>query len=255
MNLFLRELRDRWHEQKRISAATGNGRTCQLMDSGFLDWLDDQLAGGADLVADERPFAYWSRAEANIAIEEGWVLTNNSADCVCVSRLDNPADVEPPLNYTEPKFEGDEQAQGFVATRAANGSRMHILALYLCGFSVEESMTAPPAGSLLRLPEHCDNEDTPQAPITAPALPQAPITAPELPQAPITAHELLALLGDFIRAWPSLARQRCLYGASYDGDNDSGSIIIHTARRDTPTHTQEWLISSSHVADVTDEPA
>ena len=82
-----------------------------------------------------KPFDLWPEWAANKAIEEGWILTNDSSEIVTISRLDAPGDVEG-LGFTEPKFPDDQRANAHVARRAASGSSLHLLAVWLQGYEV-----------------------------------------------------------------------------------------------------------------------
>ena len=75
----------------------------------------------------------WTKECWDVAANEGWVLSNwdfGDGDVVWISRIDNPADWED-LPFEDPKFEGDLEAQEFVAETALEGSRVHLLALFL----------------------------------------------------------------------------------------------------------------------------
>jgi len=77
-------------------------------------------------------------------MEEGWILTNDSSGRVTISRLDAPGDVEG-LGFTEPKFKDDAAANHHVASYAAGGSFLHLLAIWLQGYRVDdETEVLPP---------------------------------------------------------------------------------------------------------------
>jgi hypothetical protein len=66
-----------------------------------------------------------------IARQEGWTVCDVYG-VLEILRLDDPSEFE--LGYDDPKFEGDADAVAFVASRAADGSEYHQLALKLVSF-------------------------------------------------------------------------------------------------------------------------
>ena len=75
----------------------------------------------------------WSARFESAAAQEGWILTNNSAQETIVAKLDVPEDWtdkngEPLLDFKEPKFGWDEDAQDHVCKLASAGSLMHQVA-------------------------------------------------------------------------------------------------------------------------------
>ena len=90
-----------------------------------------------------KPFDVWPRQAANLAIEEGWLLTNDSAGRVTIARLDDPGSVEG-LDFTEPNFETDQAANDFVVHRAMEGSHVHLLAVWLQGHEVDADLQVNP---------------------------------------------------------------------------------------------------------------
>lgn len=70
----------------------------------------------------------WNRQLSTRAVEEGWDVFDNSDHGLRIERLDDPASVEE-LSFTEPKFEGDDEAIAHVRARAAQGSLLHQTAI------------------------------------------------------------------------------------------------------------------------------
>jgi hypothetical protein len=63
---------------------------------------------------------------------EGWLLTNDRDDRYTIAKIDDPqAWIEAgwPLDFTEPKFQWDEDAVAFVRRRTAAGSEWHAQAI------------------------------------------------------------------------------------------------------------------------------
>lgn len=89
------------------------------------------------------PFDTWPHRAANMAIEEGWLLTNDSLERVTIARLDDPEGVEG-LDFTEPKFGTDQAANDFVVKRALEGSHVHLLAVWLQGYEVNAQLQVNP---------------------------------------------------------------------------------------------------------------
>lgn len=73
---------------------------------------------------------------SNRALTEGWDLFEVEGR-LQIQRLDNPASLEW-LDYTEPKFDGDDEAIAHVHRNAAIGSEYHRQALSLVGASSKE---------------------------------------------------------------------------------------------------------------------
>lgn len=96
-----------------------------------------------------RPHEYWPWEYELQSRREGWILANDSDDCTTISRIDDPASVEPKLDFTEPKFDGDHSAQSWVIEQASQGSRLHMLAIYLMGFPVGQPLNMEPPECLL----------------------------------------------------------------------------------------------------------
>jgi hypothetical protein len=88
------------------------------------------------------PFDFWSDADDDAATREGWILTNDSDDRVHIARLDDPADCDrdPPLDFTEPKFGCDEEAQEYVAAKASRGCILHLKAIFLMGHPIRREV-------------------------------------------------------------------------------------------------------------------
>ena len=72
--------------------------------------------------------AEWSRRLSALALEEGWDVFDNFDYGTRIERLDDPASVEE-LAFTEPKFDGDDEAIAHVRARAAQGSLLHQTAI------------------------------------------------------------------------------------------------------------------------------
>ena len=90
-----------------------------------------------------KPFDYWPQWAADVSMEEGWILTNDSSERATISRLDAPSDVEG-LGFTEPKFDNDALANEFVSQQASTGSPLHLLAIWLQGYGVEDELEVEP---------------------------------------------------------------------------------------------------------------
>lgn len=73
---------------------------------------------------------------SNRALTEGWDLFEVDGR-LQIQRLDNPASITW-LDYTEPKFEGDDEALAFVHRKVVIGSEYHRQALSLVGASSKE---------------------------------------------------------------------------------------------------------------------
>ncbi len=82
------------------------------------------------------PHGYWSWDRELVSRREGWILSNDSDDCVTISRIDDPASVDE-CPYDDCVFEGDMEAQEWVIEMALKGSVTHLLALFLMGNPVE----------------------------------------------------------------------------------------------------------------------
>ena len=98
-----------------------------------------------------RPHEYWPWEYELQSRREGWILANDSDDCTTISRIDDPAGVQPKLDFTEPRFDGDQSAQAWVIERASQGSRPHMLAVYLTGFPVSQPLNMEPPDCVLPL--------------------------------------------------------------------------------------------------------
>jgi hypothetical protein len=67
---------------------------------------------------------------------EGWFMTNDADYQLVIARIDCPDDwiddeQNTLLDFTEPKFQHDDEAIAHVRTAAAAGSRMHQIAIQL----------------------------------------------------------------------------------------------------------------------------
>jgi hypothetical protein len=111
------------------------GHVYETTDETLIRWPARRAPG--------KPFDYWPWEYESQARAEGWILTNDSLDCTTISRIDNPTEAEPRLDYDEPKFRDDSAAQTFVIRRALAGSKLHLLAVYLTGFSVGQPLDMP----------------------------------------------------------------------------------------------------------------
>jgi hypothetical protein len=83
--------------------------------------------------SNDGPFNYWKPSDVQIAEREGWTLTNDSEDRVTISRLD---EVE--------IFEDDLKANQHVLDKAMRGSRLHLKAVFLQGYRVNEPLQIEP---------------------------------------------------------------------------------------------------------------
>jgi hypothetical protein len=111
---------------------SGCGHVYETTDETVMRWPDHPAAG--------KPFDYWLWECESQARSEGWILANDGLDCTTISRIDNPTEVEPKLDYDAPRFTDDAAAQTFVIERALAGSKLHLLAIYLTGFPVEQPL-------------------------------------------------------------------------------------------------------------------
>lgn len=125
--------------------------------NSLLDTIDDTLTCvvvGDPNVANTgygTPFTYWTATDEREARREGWVLTNDSFERMTIARLDDPASYDD-LDYEFPVFNNDTEAIAFVVNAALNGSRHHMLAIYLQGFPVRQELDVIPPRRLLRAP-------------------------------------------------------------------------------------------------------
>lgn len=103
----------------------------------------------------------WDQLGGDAAIAEGWYLGHHtSMDVLLIMKLDNPDDW-PALaarGVTEPLFAGDSATVEHCVARAAAGSRLHQLALYLDG-RPPDLMVWVPAGLMPKTPD----KETPDA--------------------------------------------------------------------------------------------
>lgn len=79
--------------------------------------------------------------------KEGWILTNgspidNMEERYYIAKLDDPSSVDE-LDYDEPKFRFDEDAQQYVVSRAGEGSKLHLYVLFLYGQKYGEESPIP----------------------------------------------------------------------------------------------------------------
>jgi len=89
------------------------------------------------------PFKHWPEWADAASKKEGWILTNDSSERVTISRLDDPSSVEG-LDFTEPKFQDDQEAYDTVACRAEERSPLHLLALWLQGYHTTDILEIEP---------------------------------------------------------------------------------------------------------------
>jgi hypothetical protein len=108
------------------------GHVYETTDETVIRWPDYPAAG--------KPFDYWPWECESQARSDGWILTNDGLDCTTISRIDNPTEAEPKLDYDAPKFTDDAAARTFVIERALASSKRHLLAIYLNGFPVEQPL-------------------------------------------------------------------------------------------------------------------
>jgi hypothetical protein len=85
----------------------------------------------------------WTANNHLVALKEGWILTNNSDEQYIIAKVDDPPAWPEHeaglLDYDQPKFEYDDDAEEFVRSRAAQGSETAQLALSLVGENIEYS--------------------------------------------------------------------------------------------------------------------
>jgi len=94
-----------------------------------------------------KPHDFWTKECWDISAHEGWVLTNSSPNDLGIEvsnicRITCPEDWEG-LDYTYPKFKNDDEAVNFVIRKAANGSGIHMLAIWLEGHDLESECWVP----------------------------------------------------------------------------------------------------------------
>ena len=70
----------------------------------------------------------WYRELELFTLPEGWGVFNAEGHLE-IQYLGNPAEVEPPLDFDEPKFANDDEAIAFVRKLADAGSHLHQCAL------------------------------------------------------------------------------------------------------------------------------
>lgn len=84
----------------------------------------------------------WTLADQERAVKEGWLITNNREGVSAVARVDDPLpwteDYGWVLDYSEPLFQWDEEAENRVIAQASQGSILHLRALYVCGHPYED---------------------------------------------------------------------------------------------------------------------
>jgi len=95
------------------------------------------------------PFDLWPPQFNVQAMNEGWLLTDDSSENITIARLDDPASV-PKLRYDEPKFANDQVANDFVFRKACGGSQCHVMAIWLQGYPVMTELQVLPPGPVVR---------------------------------------------------------------------------------------------------------
>jgi hypothetical protein len=96
---------------------------------------------GFDLITDEKiypkvcPFDCWTNYNIMQSEQEGWILTNDSYDCVTISKYDENT-----------RFSTDVEAENFVRNQAKNNDQTSLLALELLGKKIIEPMNFPVHG-------------------------------------------------------------------------------------------------------------
>jgi len=107
----------------------------------LLFWKGERMSYGP------KPFDLWTKEHCDQALEEGWVLSNYDSyrpggtgySHVAIFKLDDPAAVDG-LGYDEPKFATDNEAVDYVVAKALQGSKMHMLAIWLEGHIIERPL-------------------------------------------------------------------------------------------------------------------
>lgn len=85
---------------------------------------------------------------------EGWLITNDTDDCYCIARLDDPLSLEGtpgwPKDFIEPKFSSDAAAIKYVRCQAMAGCAWHAaaLAIHEARIPVLSRFRTPPESSL-----------------------------------------------------------------------------------------------------------
>jgi hypothetical protein len=97
------------------------------------------------------PFGYWPADYDEQSRREGWILTNDSSDCISICRLDDPAACDH-CEFNYPLFGSDMAAREYVIAMAMQGHCLHALALYLQGHRVDHYLNMDVPNSLLPQP-------------------------------------------------------------------------------------------------------
>lgn len=96
-----------------------------------------------------KPFDYWGYDDNTRSMQEGWLLTNDDEGRVTIARLDDPSAAE--MAYSEPKLQDDQEANEYVWQRALGGSEIHLRAIWLQGYRVDDELQVGPIVSALTL--------------------------------------------------------------------------------------------------------
>ena len=75
----------------------------------------------------------WHKYGRPRAIKEGWDLFTRDDNRLDIERIDSPCEFRELDGKDEPRFEGDDEAVKHIIKRAGEGSKLHLLALYLDG--------------------------------------------------------------------------------------------------------------------------
>jgi hypothetical protein len=75
----------------------------------------------------------WHKYGRPLAIKEGWDLFTRSDRRLGIERIDDPTEFKELEGHTDCLFESDDAASKHVIQRAGEGSKLHLLALYLDG--------------------------------------------------------------------------------------------------------------------------
>lgn len=75
----------------------------------------------------------WHKHGRPHAIKEGWDLFTRDDNRLDIERIDAPCEFRELDGNDEPRFEGDDEAVKHIIKRAGEGSKLHLLALYLDG--------------------------------------------------------------------------------------------------------------------------
>lgn len=83
----------------------------------------------------------WTHEDSLLASREGWALFDNSDHGFRIERIDDPS-TDPTLDFTEPKFESDDDAVAWVWARCQQISHLHLRAMTIHLLSLARKTTS-----------------------------------------------------------------------------------------------------------------